>query len=48
MNCNSTDVRRFSSTRHIKHLADSADIEGGTLNIHRNGLIENRFEMPNV
>ena len=35
-------------TRYIKHLADSADFESGTLNKHRNGLIGNRFEMPNV
>lgn len=35
-------------TRYIKHLADSADIEGGTFNKHRNSLIENRFKMPNV
>jgi hypothetical protein len=35
-------------TRYIKHLADSADFKGGTLNKHRNGLIGNRFEMPNV
>jgi len=36
------------TTRYIKHLADSADFKGGTLNKHRNGLIGNRFEMPNV
>ena len=35
-------------TRYIKHLADSADFKGGTFNKHRNGLIGNRFEMPNV
>ena len=35
-------------TRYIKHLADSADIKGGTLNKHSNGLIGNRIEMPNV
>jgi len=36
------------TTRYIKHLADSADIKGSTLNKHCNGLIGNRFEMPNV
>lgn len=35
-------------TRYIKHLAESANFEGGTLNKLRNGLIGNRFEMPNV
>ena len=35
-------------TRYIKHLADSADFKGGTLNKLRNGLTGNRFEMPNV
>ena len=35
-------------TRYIKHLADSADFKGGTLNKHCNGFIGNRFEMPNV
>jgi hypothetical protein len=35
-------------TRYIKHLADSADFKDGTLIKHRNGLIGNRFEMPNV
>lgn len=35
-------------TRYIKHLAESANFKGGTLNKHRNGLIGNRFEMPNV
>ncbi|HRQ31375.1 MAG TPA: hypothetical protein PLU49_14940, partial [Saprospiraceae bacterium] len=38
----------FSSTRYIKHLAESANFKGGTLNKHCNGLIGNRFEMPNV
>ena len=36
------------TTRYIKHLADSANFKGGTLIKHRNGLIGNRFEMPNV
>ena len=35
-------------TRYIKHLADSADFKGGTLNKLRNSLTGNRFEMPNV
>ena len=35
-------------TRYIKHLADSASFKGGTINKHRNGLIGNHFEMPNV
>lgn len=35
-------------TWYIKHLADSADFKVGTFNKHRNGLIGNRFEMPNV
>ncbi len=36
------------TTRYIKHLAESANFKGGTINKHRNGLIGNRFEMPNV
>ncbi|MDD3725296.1 MAG: hypothetical protein PHV83_07215 [Bacteroidales bacterium] len=35
-------------TRYIKHLAESANFKGSTFNKHRNGLIGNRFEMPNV
>jgi len=35
-------------TRYIKHLADSADFKVSTINQYRNGLIGNRFEMPNV
>ena len=35
-------------TRYIKHLAESANFKGGTFNKHHNGLIGNRFEMPNV
>lgn len=35
-------------TRYIKHLADSADIKGGTFNKLCNCLIGNLFEMPNV
>ncbi|HBH25314.1 MAG TPA: hypothetical protein DDY13_18085 [Cytophagales bacterium] len=37
-----------STTRYIKHLAESANFKGSTINLHRNGLIGNRFEMPNV
>jgi len=37
-----------STTRYIKHLAGSANFKGGTFNKHCNGLIGNRFEMPNV
>ena len=36
------------ATRYIKHLAESANFKGGTFNKHRNVLIGNRFEMPNV
>ena len=36
------------TTRYIKHLAESANFKGSTFNKHRNGLIGNRFEMPNV
>ena len=35
-------------TRYIKHLAESANFKDSTFNKHRNGLIGNRFEMPNV
>ncbi len=35
-------------TRYIKHLAESTDFNGGTFNKLFNGLIGNRFEMPNV
>lgn len=35
-------------TRYIKHLAESANFLGGTFNKQRNGLIGNRFKMPNV
>ena len=36
------------TTRYIKHLAESVNFEGGTFNKLCNGLIGNRFEMPNV
>ena len=36
------------TTLYIKHLADSANFKGITFNKHRNGLIGNRFELPNV
>ena len=35
-------------TRYIKHLAESANFKGSTFNKPCNGLIGNRFEMPNV
>lgn len=35
-------------TRYIKHLAESANFKGSTFNKHCNGLIGNRFEVPNV
>jgi len=41
-------ITHENTTRYIKHLAESANFKGGTFNIHRNGLIGNRFEMPNV
>ncbi len=42
------EIKHENTTRYIKHLAESANFKGGTLNKHRNGLIGNRFEMPNV
>ena len=41
-------IKHENTTRYIKHLAESANIKGGTFNKYRNGLIGNRFEMPNV
>jgi len=41
-------IKHENTTRYIKHLAESANFKGGTSNKHRNGLIGNRFEMPNV
>lgn len=41
-------INNESTTRYIKHLADSADFNDDTLNKHRRGLIGNRFEMPSV
>ena len=41
-------IKHENTTRYIKHLADSANFKGVTSNQHRNGLIGNRFEMPNV
>jgi hypothetical protein len=35
-------------TLYIKNLADRANFKGFTFNKHRNGLIRNRFELPNV
>ncbi len=41
-------IKHENTTRYIKHLAESANFKGGTFNKHRNGLIGNCFEMPNV
>ncbi len=41
-------IKHENTTRYIKHLAESANFEGGTFNKLCNGLIGNRFEMPNV
>ena len=41
-------IKHETLTRYIKHLADSANFMVNTYNKHRNGLIGNRFEMPNV
>jgi len=41
-------IKHENTTRYIKHLAGSANFKGGTINKHSNGLIGNRFEMPNV
>jgi hypothetical protein len=35
-------------TLYIKHLVDSANFKGITFNKHRNSMIGNRFEIPNV
>jgi len=40
-------IKHENTTRYIKHLAESVNIKGVTLNEHRNGLTGNRFEMPN-
>jgi len=40
--------KKLLATRYIKHLAESANFKVGTFNKLRNGLIGNRFEMPNV
>jgi len=42
------EIKHENTTRYIKHLAESADFKCGTFNKHRNGLIGNRFGMPNV
>lgn len=41
-------IKHGHTTRYIKHLADSANFKGGAFNKIYNGLIGNRFEMPNV
>lgn len=41
-------IKHENTTLYIKHLAESANVKYGTLKKHRNGLIGNRFEIPNV
>ncbi|HAM98634.1 MAG TPA: hypothetical protein DCQ26_08475 [Marinilabiliales bacterium] len=41
-------IKHENTTRYIKHLAESANFKGSTFNKLCNGLIRNRFEMPNV
>ena len=41
-------IKHGHTTRYIKHLAGSVNFKGSTFNKHSNGMIENRFEMPNV
>ncbi len=41
-------IKHENTTRYIKHLAESANFKGSTFNKLCNGLIGNRFEMPNV
>ncbi len=41
-------IKHENTTRYIKHLAESANFKGGTFYKHRNDLIGNSFEMPNV
>lgn len=41
-------IKHENTTRYIKNLAESANFKGGTFNKHRNGLIGNRFDSPNV
>jgi ankyrin repeat protein len=41
-------IKHENTTRYIKHLAQSANFKGSTFNKHCNGLIGNRFKMPNV
>ena len=41
-------IKHENTTRYIKHLAESANFKGGSFNKYHNGLIGNRFEMPNV
>lgn len=40
-------IKHENTTQYIKHLAGSANFEVGTFNKLCNGLIGNRFEMPN-
>ena len=41
-------IKHENTTLYIKHLAESANFKDGTFNKHSNGLIRNRFAMPNV
>jgi|GEM_PF-1280929 len=41
-------IKHENTTRYIKHLAESTNFKGGTFNKLYNGLIGNRFKMPNV
>ncbi len=41
-------INNETPTRYIKHLAECANFKGSTFNKHCNGLIGNRFGMPNV
>ena len=41
-------IKHENTTPYIKHLAESTNFKVSTSNKHCNGLIGNRFEMPNV
>ena len=41
------ELNKLAITLYIKHLADSVDFKGITFSKHYNGMIGNRFEMPN-
>jgi len=42
------EIKHENTTLYIKHLAESTNFEDCTFNKNCNGLIGNRFEMPNV